>query len=90
MAASKGFSYNIFDVFTSLLSFENNLYTRLLVTLLLTEQLTWKPLCHIVFGALAALRYGPVDVLVRRLDIARLAVDAAGRTALASQLSSTG
>ena len=56
----------------------------------LAEKAGWDISCHIVLGALATLRHSPVDVLVRRLDIARLAVDAAGRTALASQLSSTG
>lgn len=34
-------------------------------------------LCHVVLGALTSLRHLPVDVLVRGLDVARLAVDAA-------------
>jgi hypothetical protein len=33
--------------------------------------------CHVVLGSLSALWHLPVDVLVRCLDIARLAVDAA-------------
>jgi hypothetical protein len=32
--------------------------------------------CHVILRALTALRHLPVDVLVRSLDIAGLAVDA--------------
>ena len=36
--------------------------------------------CHVVLGTLAALGHLPVDVLVGRLDVACLAVDAAGES----------
>ena len=35
--------------------------------------------CHVVLGTLATLGHLPVDVLVGRLDVARLAMDAAAR-----------
>lgn len=34
-------------------------------------------LCHVIFWALAALRHLPVDILVRSLDVTRLAMYAA-------------
>lgn len=35
------------------------------------------PLCHVILGALAALRNLPIDVLIRGLDVASLAMYAA-------------
>ena len=60
---------------TSFLYSINNTTPRLLPPPLLLSR---PASCLIVLGPLAALGHLPVDVLVGRLDIARLAVDATG------------
>ena len=40
------------------------------------------PLSHVILGTLASLGYLPINVLLRRLDITSLAVDAAGNVLL--------
>ena len=45
-------------------------------TAYLAESMAYRRSSHVVLGALSALGYGPVDVLFRGFNIARLAVDA--------------